>query len=552
MSIDKKYLQQAIADVAKYRDAMLLVHTAINAGTPFPSNAMPPLQKDFERVIRPCAEKVGLHDAGEYDHHGDKIKYANPVELAVKIPTFYHFGKAIQFLNFLIGRIEQLLPESETRPPETYELTPVGISVLRTLIEQAILTHSDTVTIGISSLRFRAFIPPDKIQTLTSIMDSLHDLRHIRNYRCDDTTLKTELNFKLSASSIEEDARDIWISNIIKRVLLSLLYQKYKKVHHLKATMMPLLPLAPLLEVSPEQLSLAAQELIDCRYIEYTVMDGGQYTCALTSTGATVARLAQSLLKEFPTVDMSPFLKSTEESMPKQTVDPRKVFVVHGRNEKARKAIFEFLRSIGLEPMEWETGVAQTQKACPYVGEVLDAMFKSAQAVVVLLTGDDLAKLNDHLLNAGEAAEPLAPQARPNVLFEAGMAFATHEQQTVIVEVGNLRPFSDIAGKHIIKMDGSMAMRQALADRLKTVGCAVIIEHRTDWHSAGDFSSAILPMVAHQVIKKPTLLWGCYKFEGETGLYCPACYENKGKKMPVSRVTGRSTFLCPSCKAELG
>jgi predicted nucleotide-binding protein len=32
--------------------------------------------------------------------------------------------------------------------------------------------------------------------------------------------------------------------------------------------------------------------------------------------------------------------------------DPRKVFVIHGRNELARKALFDFLRSIGLDPIE--------------------------------------------------------------------------------------------------------------------------------------------------------------------------------------------------------
>ena len=35
-----------------------------------------------------------------------------------------------------------------------------------------------------------------------------------------------------------------------------------------------------------------------------------------------------------------------------QTVaDPRKVFVIHGRNDRARRGVFSFLRSIGLEPI---------------------------------------------------------------------------------------------------------------------------------------------------------------------------------------------------------
>lgn len=48
----------------------------------------------------------------------------------------------------------------------------------------------------------------------------------------------------------------------------------------------------------------------------------------------------------------------------------------------------------------------------------------------------------------------------------------------------------------------------------------------------------------------PTLQWGCYKFEGIQGLYCPVCYEEKGLKIPASRLQG-GHYKCPRCKAEL-
>lgn len=51
-------------------------------------------------------------------------------------------------------------------------------------------------------------------------------------------------------------------------------------------------------------------------------------------------------------------------------------------------------------------------------------------------------------------------------------------------------------------------------------------------------------------LPEPTLKWGCYKFEGKEGLYCPACYENNGKLIPVPRLSG-GHYKCPSCKAEL-
>jgi len=52
---------------------------------------------------------------------------------------------------------------------------------------------------------------------------------------------------------------------------------------------------------------------------------------------------------------------------------PKSVFVVHGRNEALRKAVFDFLRSIGLSPLEWTQAVKLTGDGSPYIGQILDA-----------------------------------------------------------------------------------------------------------------------------------------------------------------------------------
>jgi len=167
------------------------------------------------------------------------------------------------------------------------------------------------------------------------------------------------------------------------------------------------------------------------------------------------------------------------------------VFVVYGRNDAARAAMFEFLAALGLEPLTWEKLLATTGEAAPYVGDVLTAGFRVAQAVVVLLTPDDEARLRLSLQVTRDPIyeKELTPQARPNVLFEAGMALVSHPKQTVIVELGQLRPFSDVAGRHTIRMNDSVEQRQALASRLRTAGCPIDLSG--NWRHAGNFAVAL-------------------------------------------------------------
>lgn len=175
------------------------------------------------------------------------------------------------------------------------------------------------------------------------------------------------------------------------------------------------------------------------------------------------------------------------------STDARIVFVVHGRNETLRAAMFDFLRSLGLKPLEWDQAVALTGEGSPYVGQVLDAAFAQAQAVVVLFTPDEVTYLRPELAsNADDPEVQPATQARPNVLFEAGMAFGHDAKRTVIVEVGSMRPFSDVVGRHSIRLSNDAKSRKALAQRLQTAGCAVDTSG-TDWLEAGDFTPPAAP-----------------------------------------------------------
>lgn len=55
------------------------------------------------------------------------------------------------------------------------------------------------------------------------------------------------------------------------------------------------------------------------------------------------------------------------------------VFVVHGRDNAIKTAMFDFLGSIGLRPMEWSQAVAFTNEGTPYPGTVLDRALEGAQ-----------------------------------------------------------------------------------------------------------------------------------------------------------------------------
>src|SRR5438270_266613 len=51
------------------------------------------------------------------------------------------------------------------------------------------------------------------------------------------------------------------------------------------------------------------------------------------------------------------------------------------------------------------------------------------------------------------------------------MAMGKFPERTIIVELGKLRPFSDVIGRLVIRIDNSSQKRQDIANRLETAGC---------------------------------------------------------------------------------
>ena len=119
--------------------------------------------------------------------------------------------------------------------------------------------------------------------------------------------------------------------------------------------------------------------------------------------------------------------------------------------------------------------------------KILDCAFKTAQTVVVLLTPDEETTLCK-ALRCEEGDDECRCQPRPNVIFEAGAAMAINPDRTILVSFGNSYVWTDISGRHLLKMDNTPEKRTSLCGRLRTAGCNFNTDGKTRWLSAGDFT----------------------------------------------------------------
>ncbi len=206
----------------------------------------------------------------------------------------------------------------------------------------------------------------------------------------------------------------------------------------------------------------------------------------LVSLEEDLIRFPENVL--YRTIATSQASEPTPSPKPSQR-NPAMVFVVYGRNEAARAALFDYLRALKLDPLEWSQVLDLTAMGAPYIGAALDRAFDEAAAFVVLLTGDELAKLVPAFVSEPKD-DQVRNQPRPNVIFEAGMAFGRHPDRTILVEVGPVSPFSDIVGRYAIRLDNTPAKRKALAQALERVGCAVDMSG-DDWLTKYDFESVV-------------------------------------------------------------
>jgi len=165
------------------------------------------------------------------------------------------------------------------------------------------------------------------------------------------------------------------------------------------------------------------------------------------------------------------------------------VFLVHGRHEAARDQLAIFLNSLKLNVISWREAREMTGVATPTTLDIVKMGIESARCVVVLLTGDDLAKLRPHF---GEEEERFQP--RPNVIFEAGWALATAgAARTLLVVLDSVNLMSDIKGLNYVRLDNTPASRRDFVTRVETAGCRPELsgDEWLDHRTGGDFKLSL-------------------------------------------------------------
>lgn len=187
--------------------------------------------------------------------------------------------------------------------------------------------------------------------------------------------------------------------------------------------------------------------------------------------------------------------QASEDSMPTesdQNANPRRVFIIHGRNLNAAVELARFVRALGLEPLDFDELRAE-MGGTPTVADIVTEGMKRCQGVIALFTGDEWAALRPEHRGPNDKGEAIQRwQARPNVIFEAGMAFARDRKRVVFVQFGDVDLFTDVAGVHVLRpTNAESGARHTLRNTLRAMGCPV--NESAAWMTEGDFESCVVP-----------------------------------------------------------
>src|SRR5690625_1767043 len=188
-----------------------------------------------------------------------------------------------------------------------------------------------------------------------------------------------------------------------------------------------------------------------------------------------------------PVWDTRPQKARTGKTNMSNIREDRSVFIVHGRDHHNLKALRALLRKMDIKPLSWTD--AEKHAEAHETLKIVEAGLEVAQAVIVLFTPDDQAMLNPVFHQDNEPIYETRPtgQARPNVILEAGMAYAKNPDRTIFARFGHLRPISDIAGIHFVNLDNEWSSRLSLRNRLINAGVKLDADAELTADDAGKF-----------------------------------------------------------------
>jgi hypothetical protein len=171
----------------------------------------------------------------------------------------------------------------------------------------------------------------------------------------------------------------------------------------------------------------------------------------------------------------------------------RNVVLVCGADRRARRAMGDFLHALDLRTRDWPSLFDGAGPAVVEHERESIERFLGAGAVVVVLTPDDVVSTHPEV-RSPEHREPGAVagddrpvcQPRAEVLIRLGMALAAFPDQTVVVQIGTVRPVDELRPPNVVRIDGTAEPLQRLARVLKRIGCPVR-EEGDDWLDPTDF-----------------------------------------------------------------
>lgn len=154
-----------------------------------------------------------------------------------------------------------------------------------------------------------------------------------------------------------------------------------------------------------------------------------------------------------------------EDTAKMEPVKQNRVFIVHGHDKNTLTQLENLLHRIEAEPWTFER---LPKKGSPTVIELLEEYVPTADAIIVLLTPDDVGRV------VSETDQPLEPRARQNALIEGGYAVISKRNRSLLIALGGVSIPTDFEG--ILRVqDRSWSDRVAVetAKRLKGMGLTV-------------------------------------------------------------------------------